>query len=68
MKIYFTSIIIEISKRDRGKIFKRSEKRKKTLLYIDDSGKITTISGFSVSISKIRKKQESKHAVRPDFI
>jgi hypothetical protein len=68
MKIYFTSIIIEISKRDRGKIFNRSEKRKKTLLYIDDSGKIRTISEFSVSISKISKKQESKHAARPDFI
>jgi hypothetical protein len=39
MKTYFTSIIIEISKRDRGKIFKRSEQRQKRPLYIDDSGK-----------------------------
>jgi hypothetical protein len=29
VKIYFTSIIIEISKRDRVKIFKRSEQRQK---------------------------------------
>jgi len=48
--------------------YSKDQRNAKKLLYIDDSGKITTISGFSVSISKIRKKQESKHAARPDFI
>jgi hypothetical protein len=51
MKTYFTSIIIEISKRDRVKIFKRSEQRQKKSLYINDSGKIRKISGFLVRIS-----------------
>jgi hypothetical protein len=51
VKIYFTSIIIEISKRDRVKIFKRSEQRQKKSLYINDSGKIRKISGFLVRIS-----------------
>jgi hypothetical protein len=60
-------MIIEISKRDRVKIFKRSEQRQKKPLYVDESGKIRTISGFLLRIRKIRtilKNQESKHAAR----